>query len=90
MNYLFGDWLKNYNDSLFIHSVSGGKAQPISLAILRIFLGFFCQLHEHLSQNLGANCHFEGLNVSKSQLDQKLQYKIQIIQFFFQFCKKKN
>ena len=81
MNYLFGDWLKNYNDSLFmnVNSVSEGKAQPISLAILRIFLGFFCQLHEHLSQNLGANCHFEGLNVSKSQLDQKLQYKIQFL-----------
>ena len=52
MNYLFGDWLKNYNDSLFmnVNSVSEGKAQPISLAILRLFLVIFGQLHEHLSQ----------------------------------------
>ena len=62
MNYLFGDWLKNYNDSLFmnVNSVSEGKAQPISLAILRLFLVIFGQLHEHLSQNLGANGHLRG------------------------------
>ena len=27
---------------------------------------FFCHLHIYLSQNLGADDHFEGLNVSKS------------------------
>ena len=26
---------------------------------------FFCQVHKHLSQNLGFNDHFEVLNVSK-------------------------
>ena len=64
---------------MHLNSVSKRKAQPISLAILRPFLVIFCQLHEHLSQKLGANGHFEGLNVSKSQLDQKLQYKIQML-----------
>jgi hypothetical protein len=42
---------------------------------------FFCQLHRYLSQNLGADGHFEMLNKSKSQLDQKLQQKTQIFQF---------
>ena len=75
-----------------VYTLSLQKRQPLSLAILRPFLVIFCQLHEHLSQKLGANGHFEGLNVSKSQLDQKLQYKIQMfpIYFFFQFCKKKK
>ena len=52
----------------------------------------FCQLYEHLSQNLGSTCHFEDPNISKTQLNQKLQYEIQNfpIQFFFQFCKKKT
>ena len=61
------------------------------LVIFWLFLVIFCQVHKHLSQNLGVNGHFEGLIVFKSQLDQKPQYKIQIlpILFFFQFCKKK-
>ena len=46
------------------------------------FGNFTTILHEHLSQNLGANGHFEELKVSKFQLDQKLQNKIQI---FFNF-----
>ena len=56
----------------------------MSLAILPAFLVIFCQLHEHLSQNLGSNCHFEDPNISKTQLNQKLQYEIQNfpIQFF--------
>ena len=40
------------------------------LANLQPFLAIFCQLHKYLSQNLGADGHFEGLNVSKSQLNQ--------------------
>ena len=40
------------------------------LANLQPFLAIFCQLHKHLSQNLGADGHFEGLNVSKFQLNQ--------------------
>ena len=64
----------------------------MSLAILPAFLVIFCQLHEHLSQNLGSNGHFEDPNLSKSQLNQKLRYKIQIfpIQFFFNFVRKKT
>ena len=50
----------------------------MSLAILPAFLVIFCQLHEHLSQNLGSNGHFEDLNMFKSLLNQKLQHKIQI------------
>ena len=41
------------------------------------FWPFFCQLHKYLSQNLGADSHFEGLNVSKSQWDQNLWHKTQ-------------
>ena len=43
-------------------------------------------------KNLGSNGHFEDLNMAKSQLNQKLQYKIQIftIQFFFNFVRKKT
>ena len=40
------------------------------MAICWPFLVIFCQLHETLSQNWG---HFEVLNTSKAQLDQKLQ-----------------
>ena len=36
------------------------------------FCSFFCQLHEYVSQNLSAEGHFEVLNASKAQLDQKL------------------
>ena len=77
---------------MHINSVSKRKAQPVSLAILPSFLVIFCQLHEHLSQNLGSNGHFEDLNMSKSQLNQQLQYKIQVfpIQFFFNFVRIKT
>ena len=51
------------------------------LANLQPFLAIFCQLHKHLSQNLGADGHFELLNMSKSQLDQKLKAEMQIILF---------
>ena len=37
----------------------------------------------HLSQNLDAYNYFEGLNVSKSKLDQKLKHKTQIFLFSF-------
>ena len=39
----------------------------------------------HLSQNLDAYNYFEGLNVSKSKLDQKLKHKTQTFQFPFLF-----
>ena len=39
------------------------------------FVSFFCQLHEYLSQNLGSDVHFEVLNLSKFQLDQKVQHE---------------
>ena len=88
--------LLSCNDRLLIlshakvNSVSKRKAQPISLAILPSFLVFVCQLHEHLSQNLGSDGYFEDLNMSKSQLNQKLQHKLQIlpIYFFFNFVRK--
>ena len=41
------------------------RRQPLRLAILRPFLVFFCQLHKYLSQNLGADGHFEVLHKSK-------------------------
>ena len=51
---------------------------------------FFCQLHKYISQNLDADGHFEVLNMSKSQLNQKLQHKTQIFifQFLFNFGRK--
>ena len=56
------------------------------------FWWFFGQLHIYLSQNWGADGHFEGLNVSKSQLDQKLQHKSQMLltTVFFNFGRKKK
>ena len=39
------------------------------------FWSFFCQLHEYFSQNLGFDIHFDVLNVSKFQSDQKIQHK---------------
>ena len=57
--------------------------QLLCLAILQPFQPFLCLLHLYLSQNLDADNHFEGLNVSKSQLDQNydMSYK-----FFLQVC----
>ena len=48
--------------------------------------------HKHLSQNVGADGHFEGLNVSKSQLDKKLQHISQMLltTMFFNFGRKKK
>ena len=46
------------------------KRQLLRLANLQPFLAIFCQLHNHLSRNLGTDGHFEGLDVSKSQLNQ--------------------
>ena len=46
--------------------------QLLRLAILQPFLAISCQPHKYISQNLGADGHFEGLNVSKSQLVQNL------------------
>ena len=44
--------------------------QLLCLAILQPFLAIFYQLHKHIFQILSADGHFEGLNVSKSQLNQ--------------------
>ena len=54
------------------------------------FWSFFCQLHEYLSQNLGADVHFEVLNVSKFYLDKKVQHKKHFLVsiFFFNFGRK--
>ena len=49
------------------------------------FWGIFCQPYRYLSQTFGADGHFEVLNMSKSQLDQKLKAKTQIILFLFFF-----
>ena len=51
---------------------------------------FFCQLHRYISQNLGADSHFEVLNKSKLQLGQKLQHKTLIFlsPLFFNFGRK--
>ena len=49
-----------------------------------------CQLQIYLSQNWGADSHFEMHNMFKSQLDQKLQHKSQMFltTVFFNFGKK--
>ena len=47
------------------------------------FWSFFCQLHEYLSQNLGFDVHFDVLNVSKFQSDQKIQHKKHFFGFHF-------
>ena len=39
-------------------------------------LPFFCQLHICLSQNWGSDDHFEVLNVSRFELDQRILYII--------------
>ena len=66
----------------FIKSDQLKKRQLLRLAILQPFLAIFCQLHKYISQTLGADGHCEGLNVSKSQLDQNLWHKSQTIVFF--------
>ena len=48
------------------------KRQLLRLANLQPFLAIFCQQHKYLSQDLGADGHFEGLNMTKSQLNQNL------------------
>ena len=62
--------MKKQAKTLFVKSGDLKKRQLLCLANLQPFLAIFCQLHKHLSQNLGADGHFEGLNVSKSQLNQ--------------------
>ena len=54
------------------------------------FWSFFGKLHEYLSQNLVTGGHFEVLKLSKSQLDQKLQQKTEVLlfPFFFNFGRK--
>ena len=53
---------------------------------------FFCHLHKYLSQNLDSDSHFEELNMCKSQLDQNLWPKLQIVlkNVFFNFGRKKT
>ena len=41
------------------------------------FWSFSCHLHKYILQSFGTDGHFEVLNVSKSQLDQKLRHKTQ-------------
>ena len=47
----------------------------MSLPFYNQFWSFFWPLYNYLSQNLGADCHFVVLNLSKSELDQRLQHK---------------
>ena len=60
------------------------------MAVLGPILVLFSQMHKYISQNLGADGHFEVLNISKSQLNQNLQHKTQILifQFLFNFGRK--
>ena len=66
-------------------------SQKYEMAILKPFLVIFCYLHKYLSQNLGADGHYKRLNVSKSQLDQNLWHKSQIVltSVFFNYGRKK-
>ena len=58
----------------YIYSVSIQKILLLSLDILWPFLVIFLP-QKYLSQNLGADCHFVVLNLSKSELDRTLQHK---------------
>ena len=51
-----------------INSDSKWNGQLLCFVILQSFLTIFCQVSRYLSQNLGADSHFEGLNVSKFPL----------------------
>ena len=73
---------KHFSTQRLIHK----KPDYINGRFTSISGHFFCQLHEHLSQNWGSNSHFEVLNVSKSLFDQKLRHKTQNFPFpFFNF-----
>ena len=75
-----------------LDSDSKWKGQFLRLVNFNHFWPFFCQLHKYVSQNLGADIHFEGLNISKFQLDQNLWHQSQIVLTstnVFQFWKKK-
>ena len=50
-------------------------SQRYEFAILQPILVIFWPLYNYLSQNLGADCHFVVLKLSKSELDQRLQHK---------------
>ena len=64
----------------------------MSLAILQPFLVTLLPTTYYLSQNWGAVGLFEGLNVSKSQLDQTIQHKLQMLltTVFYNFGRKKS
>ena len=47
----------------------------MSLPFYNQFWSFFWPLYNYLSQNLGADCHFVVLKLSKSELDQRSQHK---------------
>ena len=74
-----------------LNSDSKWKGQRLCLAILQSFLAFFCQLLKYILQNLGADGHFEGLNMSEFQLDQNLwhQWQIVLTSVCFNFGRKK-
>ena len=56
-------------------------SQRYEFAILQPILVIFWPLYNYLSQNLGADCHFVVLNLSKSELDQRLQHKFKTFLF---------
>ena len=53
------------------------RSQKYELAMLRLFLVIFLQTALKYFTNWGADGHFEVHNMSKSQLDQKLEHKSQ-------------
>ena len=53
----------------------------MSLPFYNQFWSFFWPLCNYVSQNLGADCHFVALNLSKSELDQRLQHKFKTFLF---------
>ena len=64
-------------------------SQLLRFAILQSFLAIFCQVSRYISQNLGADSHFERLNVSKFQLDQNLWHK-SLCQVYFSILEETN
>ena len=76
----------NSEISMYIYTISLFTFKCHNLCIWQFyyhFWSFFCQLHGYLSQNLGFDVHFDVLNVSKFQSDQKIQHKKHFFGFHF-------
>ena len=75
------DWVKSYglrcNLSLCASSANSKKIEADKLPFLDHIWPLFCKLHTNLSQNWDSEGHFEVLNNSKPELEQKIWQKTQ-------------